>query len=86
MKVMEDNHLATFCHKYPSTKDDIGGVTAAPFTTDDKKLQLGRFYYTMNSVLGHFDNCRESARVLLFNGMIVSFMIKLLCQFEPKLG
>ena len=67
MKVMEENHLATFCHKYPATNDNQLGVTSAPFTTDDKKLQLGRFYYTMNSVLNHFDNCRDTARVLLFN-------------------
>jgi hypothetical protein len=73
MKVMEDNHLAKFCHTYPATTDNLGRETAVPFTMDDKKLQLGRFYYTMNSVLGHFDNCRDSARVLLFNGMIVSF-------------
>ena len=70
MKVMEDNHLAKFCHNYPAT---TGRKTAVPFTMDDKKLQLGRFYYTMNSVLGHFDDCRDFARVLLFNGMIVSF-------------
>jgi hypothetical protein len=42
MKVMEDNHLATYCHSYPATNDNQLGVTSAPFTTDDKKLQLGR--------------------------------------------
>ena len=73
MKVMEENHLATFCHKYPATNDNQLGVTSAPFTTDDKKLQLGRFYYTMNSVLNHFDKCRDTARVLLFNGRTICY-------------
>lgn len=69
MKVMEDNHLATFSHTYPGEVSEEGGfTTAAPFTTDDKELQLDRFYYTMNSVLNHFDNCQETARVLRFDG------------------
>ena len=75
MKVMEDNHLATFCHSYPATNDNQLGVTSAPFTTDDKTLQLGRFYYTMNSVLNHFDNCRDTARVLLFNGRNICYCL-----------
>jgi hypothetical protein len=38
MKVMEENHLATFCHKYPATNDNQLGVTSAPFTTDDTRV------------------------------------------------
>lgn len=67
MKEMEKCHLARFSHTYPASKNNPGEVTAASFTTDDKKLQLGRFYYTMNSVLSHFDDCRDTARVVLFN-------------------
>lgn len=70
MKVMEDNHLARFSHTYPGKVRKEGGfTTAAQFTTDDKKLQLGRFYYTMNSTLNHFEKCFNTARVLLYNGM-----------------
>lgn len=69
MKVMEDNHLATFSHTYPGeVSEEEGSTKAAPFTTDDKELQLDRFYYTMTSVLNHFDNCQETARVLRFDG------------------
>ncbi|VDI08863.1 Hypothetical predicted protein [Mytilus galloprovincialis] len=68
MKVMEDNHLARFSHTYPGKVGKDGGfTTAAQFTTDDKKLQLGRFYYTMNSTLNHFEKCFNTARVLLYN-------------------
>lgn len=67
MKVMEDNHLARFSHTYPGGGEE-GYTTAAPFTTDDKELQLDRFYYTMNSVLSHFETCRNTARVLRFDG------------------
>ncbi|XP_052105597.1 uncharacterized protein LOC127738399 isoform X2 [Mytilus californianus] len=68
MKVMEDNHLARFSHTYPGKVGKEGGfTTAAQFTTDDKKLQLGRFYYTMNSTLNHFEKCFNTARVLLYN-------------------
>ncbi|XP_071163238.1 uncharacterized protein [Mytilus edulis] len=68
MKVMEDNHLARFSHTYPGNVGKDGGfTTAAQFTTDDKKLQLGRFYYTINSTLNHFDECKDTARVLLYN-------------------
>ncbi|XP_071163205.1 uncharacterized protein [Mytilus edulis] len=66
MKVMEDNHLARFSHTYPGGAEE-GYTTAAPFTTDDKELQLDRFYYTMNSVLSHFETCRNTARVLRFD-------------------
>ncbi|CAC5401079.1 TMEM173 [Mytilus coruscus] len=68
MKVMEDNHLARFSHTYPGEVSEEGGsITAFPFTTDDKELQLDRFFYTMNSVLNHFDNCQNTARVLRFD-------------------
>ncbi|CAG2223249.1 unnamed protein product [Mytilus edulis] len=67
MKVMEDNHLARFSHTYPGGGEEGGFTTAAQFTTDDKKLQLGRFYYTINSTLNHFDECKDTARVLLYN-------------------
>ncbi|XP_052105601.1 uncharacterized protein LOC127738401 [Mytilus californianus] len=66
MKVMEDNQLARFSHTYQGNEEG-GSTTAAPFTTDDKELQLDRFYYTMNSVLNHFENCRKTARVLRFD-------------------
>ncbi|XP_052105593.1 uncharacterized protein LOC127738397 isoform X2 [Mytilus californianus] len=68
MKVMEDNQLARFSHAYPGeVREEEGPTTAAQFTTEDKKLQLGRFYYTMNSTLNHFDDCKDTARVLLYN-------------------
>ncbi|CAG2223248.1 unnamed protein product [Mytilus edulis] len=62
---MEDNHLARFSHTYSGGVE--GYTTAAPFTTDDKELQLDRFHYTMNSVLSHFETCRNTARVLRFD-------------------
>ncbi|XP_076098682.1 uncharacterized protein LOC143068475 [Mytilus galloprovincialis] len=67
MKVMEDKHLARFSHTYPGGVREEGSTTAAQFTTEDKELQLGRFYYTMNSTLNHFLDCIDTARVLLFN-------------------
>ncbi|VDI82643.1 Hypothetical predicted protein, partial [Mytilus galloprovincialis] len=67
MKIMEDKHLARFSHTYPGGVREEGSTTAAQFTTEDKKLQLGRFYYTMNSTLNHFPDCKDTARVLLFN-------------------
>lgn len=69
MKVMEDNNLARFSHTYKGNEEG-GYTTAAPFTTDDKDLQLDRFYYTMNSVLNHFEDCRKTARVLRFDGKL----------------
>ncbi|XP_063428355.1 uncharacterized protein LOC134711597 [Mytilus trossulus] len=67
MKVMEDKHLARFSPTYPGGVGEESSTTAAQFTTQDKKLQLGRFYYTMNSTLNHFEDCKDTARVLLFN-------------------
>lgn len=66
-----DGDQTYFCIcEYPSA---IGAMKAmedhhlAKFNIDDKKLQLARFYYTMNSVINHFDICRNKARVVLFN-------------------
>ncbi|VDI25581.1 Hypothetical predicted protein [Mytilus galloprovincialis] len=63
--------MTYFCIcEYPSA---IGAMKAmedhhlAKFSIDDKKLQLARFYYTMNSVINHFDISRNKARVVLFN-------------------
>ncbi|XP_076109009.1 stimulator of interferon genes protein-like [Mytilus galloprovincialis] len=39
----------------------------AKFSIDDKKLQLARFYFTMNSVINYFEISRNKARVVLFN-------------------
>ncbi|CAG2217974.1 MITA [Mytilus edulis] len=66
-----DGDQTYFCIcEYPSA---IGAMKAmedhhlAKFSIDDKKLQLARFYYTMNSVINHFDISRNKARVVLFN-------------------
>ncbi|CAG2192902.1 unnamed protein product [Mytilus edulis] len=59
---MEDKHLARFSHTYPGGVREEGSTTAAQFTTEDKELQLGRFYYTMNSTLNHFLDCIDTAR------------------------
>ncbi|XP_076098679.1 uncharacterized protein LOC143068471 [Mytilus galloprovincialis] len=65
MKNMEDNHLASF--ELPSHRHLEGERASTSFTSGDKKLQLARFYYTLNSVLNHFNDCREKARILLYN-------------------
>lgn len=66
MKNMEENHLASF--ELPSHRHLEGERASTSFTSGDKKLQLARFYYTLNSVLNHFNDCREKARILLYNG------------------
>lgn len=63
---MEQNSLASF--ELPSHRHLEGKKASTSFTSGDKKLQLARFYYTLNSVLNHFNDCREKARVLLYNG------------------
>ncbi|CAC5401080.1 TMEM173 [Mytilus coruscus] len=66
-----DGDQTYFCVcEYPNA---IGAMKAmedhhlAKFNKDDKKLQLARFYYTMNSVINHFDISRNKAKVVLFN-------------------
>lgn len=75
MKNMEDNHLASF--ELPSHRHLEGERASTSFTSGDKKLQLARFYYTLNSVLNHFNDCREKARILLYNGK--QFLVKDRC-------
>jgi hypothetical protein len=38
MKVMEDNHLAKFCHNYPATTDNLGRETAIIFPLERSHL------------------------------------------------
>ncbi|CAG2186178.1 MITA [Mytilus edulis] len=87
LKAMADNYLAKFSHPHKELIEERGFATADQFTTNDKQLQLDRFYYTMNSVLNHFPECINTARVLLFNGMYDRSPSKLfiLCAHVPKI-
>jgi len=67
--------------EYPST---LGGIRdmeksgMAKVTKHDRRLQLARFFYTLNSIINHPKmKCQNRARLLPFNGEILNF----LCDF-----
>lgn len=70
MASMEKNHLRIFVK--PSYSHREGGIAPTTFTSDDKQLQRTRFYYTLNSVLNHSNDCRDKARILQYNGKQLS--------------
>ncbi|KAJ8310192.1 hypothetical protein KUTeg_012057 [Tegillarca granosa] len=56
--------------EYPSVVSAIYQMEynhLAELTKEDRRLQLARFYYTLNAILTQFSNCYGKARVLLYN-------------------
>ncbi|XP_076084553.1 uncharacterized protein LOC143055300 [Mytilus galloprovincialis] len=63
IKTIEDYHLARFTHIYEGNEEH----SEASLKVDDYTLQLNRFCYAMKSIVNGFQDCIDTARVMLFD-------------------